>query len=262
MPSDSLLVELQDGILKLTINRPTKRNALSLALLDQIGDTFVTHGHNDNVKCAVITATDDKAFAAGGDLKELDAIRSNEDAKAMSKRGRTALDHIRNFPLPVIAGLNGLALGGGAELAMACDLRVAAAHAEIGFLQSQLNVTTAWGGGIDLIAGIGHQRALDLLLSARRIPATEALNLGLVHYLCRDTESLTEGLATFLTPYLQRSTQVLRGFKALAASQRQSAHERLAGLEQANFITAWTSDEHWAAVDRATAERANRKSRS
>jgi enoyl-CoA hydratase/carnithine racemase len=100
------------------------------------------------------------------------------------------------------------------------------------------------------------------LLSARRIPAAEALNLGLIHYLCRDMESLTEGLATFLTPYLQRSTHVLRGFKALAASQRQSVHERLAGLEQKNFIKAWTSDEHWAAVDRATTERANRKSSS
>ena len=257
MSNESLLTEIQSGVLKLTINRPEKRNALSLKLLDQIGDTLLRHADHAALKCAIITAAGDKAFAAGGDLKELDAIRSNADARTMSQRGRTALDRIRDFPLPVVAGINGLALGGGAELAMACDLRVASTDAEIGFLQAQLNVTTAWGGGIDLVAAIGSSRALGLLLSARRIRAAEALELGLINYLCAESENLDDGLSKFIKPYLQRSAEVLRGFKSLASTERRTAHERLRDIEQDRFVAAWTSAEHWTAVEKATARRSS-----
>jgi len=257
--NETLLTETQEGVLKLTINRPEKRNALSLTLLDQISDTLLRHAEDVALKCAIITATGDKAFAAGGDLKELDAIRSIADAQAMSQRGRNALDRIREFPLPVVAGINGLALGGGAELAMACDLRVASPSAEIGFLQAQLNVTTAWGGGIDLVSTIGSSRALGLLLSARRIRAAEALELGLINYLCAESESLDEGLNTFIKPYLLRSADVLRGFKALAATERRTTHERLRNVEQEQFVAAWTSEEHWTALEQAATQRNSRK---
>lgn len=173
----------------------------------------------------------------------------------MSGRGRRALDCVRNFPVPVIGALNGLALGGGAELAMACDLRIATAAAEIGFLQGQLGVTTAWGGGIDLIATVGNRRALDLLVSARRIDARTALKLGIYERVCGDDESLEDCLADFLQPYLKRSRKVLSGYKALAAAHRQMLHDRLAATEEQHFITAWTSDAHWAAVEAAAAGR-------
>ena len=125
LSDNSLLVEVRHDVLTLTINQPEKRNALSMDLLDALGSALASYAENEAIKVAVITASGDRCFAAGGDLKELDAIRSTDQAEAMSKRGRRALDQIRNFPLPVIAALNGLALGGGAELAMACDLRVA-----------------------------------------------------------------------------------------------------------------------------------------
>jgi enoyl-CoA hydratase len=252
---DRLLVELSDQVLRLTINRPEKRNALSMDLLDQIGNTLTSNTADSNLKCAVITAAGDRCFAAGGDLQELNAVRSLEAAEAMSKRGRKALDAVRSFPLPVIAGLNGLALGGGAELAMACDLRVAAANAEIGFLQGQLNVTTAWGGGIDLIATLGVPGAMDLLITARRVSAQEALDLGLINRLCEPGQNLNDCLNEFLHPYLQRSTQVLRGYKSLAATQKLSAHTRLAEVEQSHFITTWTHPDHWTAVEQNTPNR-------
>ena len=173
----------------------------------------------------------------------------------MSKRGRRALDQVRNFPLPVIAALNGLALGGGAELAMACDMRVAAANAEIGFLQGQLAVTTAWGGGIDLIAATDSRRALDLLISARRLPADEAFAAGLFDRVCGAGESLDTCLMNFLQPYLARSRQVLTGFKALTNAHRRSIHKDLSSTEQKHFVSSWTSPEHWDAVERATANR-------
>lgn len=258
MASDVLLVDCRDGVLTLTINRPDQRNALRMDLLDALAQSLADHAHDDTVKCAVVTAAGDRAFAAGGDLKELDAIREPGQAEAMSKRGRRALDRLRRFPLPVIAGLNGLALGGGAELAMACDLRVATRAAEIGFLQGQLNVTTAWGGGIDLVAAVGNRRALDLLTSARRIKAEEALALGLFDRVCREGETLPECLEDFLAPYLSRPRQVLEGFKAITTGHRQTAHERLSGIEQQHFVSTWTDADHWTAVEQATQKRARK----
>lgn len=259
MSDDALLTATDGRVLTLTINRPEQRNALSLTLLDRMGETLAMHAADADLRCAVITAAGDKAFAAGGDLKELDAIRADDQALAMSRRGRTALGRIRQFPLPVVGALNGLALGGGAELAMACDLRVAVAHARIGFLQGQLNVTTAWGGGIDLIDAIGSHRALDLLLGARQVDAAQAQSLGLFHYVCAEDEPLPTGLQRFLEPITQRSTKVLRGYKALMGAGRQALHERMTEAEETNFVTAWISDDHWDAVAAAAAERARRK---
>jgi enoyl-CoA hydratase len=259
LSSEVLLVEHRDGVLMLTINRPEQRNALRMDLLDALGQTLADYATDERIKCAVITAAGDRAFAAGGDLKELDAIRTQGQAEAMSRRGRRALDQVRRFPLPVIGALNGLALGGGAELAMACDLRVAAVNAEIGFLQGQLAVTTAWGGGIDLVAAVGTRCALELLASARRVKAQEALSLGLFDRTCDATETLDECLASYLNPFLARTRRVLVGYKAITTGHRQAVHERLSGVEQQHFAATWTHDDHWEAVEHAAAQRAARK---
>jgi enoyl-CoA hydratase len=150
--------------------------------------------------------------------------------------------------VPVIAALNGHAYGGGAELALACDLRVAAPHAEIGFLQAQLNVTTAWGGGIDLALTCGDRRALRILSTAARLEASRALDLGLVDWVCAPGQALDTCLATFLEPYLARSRDVLAGFKAPIAAERRRVHAELAPIEEENFVRTWTHADHWAAV--------------
>lgn len=255
MSGKQLLIRRTDERLTLTINRPEKRNALKMSILDEIGAALAEHGDDDSLKCAVITAAGDRCFAAGGDLRELDSIRSPEAAAAMSQRGRTALDQIRQYPLPVIAALNGLAYGGGAELAMACDLRVAVPGAEIGFLQAELNVTTAWGGGIDLIALVGHQIALNLLLSATRLGADEASQLGIINHVFGPGEDLDTGLNAFLSKYLKRGHRVLRGFKALCSAHRKTLHETLGATEQEAFVASWTHPDHWRAVEQAFAER-------
>jgi enoyl-CoA hydratase/carnithine racemase len=252
MPASSLLTERRGPVLRLLINRPEKRNALSLALLDEIGNTLAQHAGDAGIRCAVITAAGDKCFAAGGDLQELDAIRSAEDTRAMSRRGRAALDQVRSFPVPVVAGLNGHALGGGAELALACDFRVSAPHAEIGFLQAQLNVTTAWGGGIDLALTVGDRRALRILATSARLEAARALDLGLVDWLCAPAQPLDACLATFLEPYLARNRDVLAGFKATAAAYRRRVHAELAPIEEEHFVRTWTHEDHWAAVAAAS----------
>ncbi len=253
--SDILLAERRGDRLQVTINRPERRNALSLELLDRLGEAFTRFAADTTLKCAVLTATGDRCFAAGGDLKELDTVRSEADTLAMSRRARAALDAVRRFPVPVIAALNGLALGGGAELAMACDLRVASPRAELGFLQAQLNVTTAWGGGIDLLALLGPARGLALLLEARRIPAAEALQLGLLQRVCGPHESLPDCTDQQLGPLLQRPVQVLRAYKALALEARLALHERLATIEERGFTATWIHQDHWSAADRALTPR-------
>lgn len=249
---DILQVERRgDATLRLTINRPEKRNALSLALLDQLGAACAAHAGDPALKLLVLTAAGDRCFAAGGDLKELESVRSEADTLAMSRRARGALDQLRQFPVPVVAALNGHAFGGGAELALACDLRIATAATEIGFLQAQLNVTTAWGGGIDLLAAVGSGRALGWLLEARRITAAEALAAGLVQRVCGPEEAITACTESFIAPLLARPVQVLRAYKALARQSRALLHRELTATEEQGFTNTWVHADHWAAAARA-----------
>jgi len=248
--SEQLIVSVDDEILHVTINRPEKRNALSLGLLDEIGASFRAH-RSKQIKCAVITGAGDKAFAAGGDLKELDALRSKAEARAMSSRVHEVLDEIRYFPAPVIGAMNGVALGGGAELAMACDLRIGAAHADLGLIQSRLAVTTAWGGGIDLINAIGNSAALAILCAGKRLSAEEAHGMRLYEAVCPDGDDFVAFAAAFVADYSNKSINVLRGYKATAAARRRQLHEELTDIARDGFVTAWVDDDHWDAAANA-----------
>jgi len=251
LATDELIVALADGILHLTINRPDQRNALSLAVLDQIGEALKSHSTIDDIKLAIITGTGDRCFAAGGDLKELDAVRSEDQTRMMAERGRAALDEVRYFPAPVIGALNGHALGGGAELAMACDIRIAAAHAELGFLQSTLAVTTAWGGGVDLIQIAGSSTGLQILATGSRMDAQQAKSYGLVDSICPADQPFAEFVSTQVEAYVDKSALVLRGCKAIAAEYRRQMHATLDQLAQDHFVATWTHADHWAAAERA-----------
>jgi enoyl-CoA hydratase len=248
--SNQLLVNVDGDILRLTINRPEKRNALSMGLLKELGAALHAHRRTP-VKCVLLTGAGDKAFAAGGDLKELDVTRTEKQTRIMAEHGHAALDEIRYFPAPVIGALNGLALGGGAELAMACDMRIAAAHAELGLIQAQLNVTTAWGGGIDLINAVGNSAALAILCSGRRIDTQEALRLCLYQAVCPEGQDFGQFADDFLQGYLSKGINVLRSYKATAATRRQRLQDELTETARQGFITAWVHDDHWYAAANA-----------
>ncbi|MCH8238351.1 MAG: enoyl-CoA hydratase/isomerase family protein, partial [Proteobacteria bacterium] len=140
----TLKTDSQDGVITVTIDRPGKRNALSREVLAELAEIFTAAARDDGLKAAVVTGAGDKCFAAGGDLKDLASVRTLNDARAMADDAKQAFEAIRRFPVPVVAALNGDALGGGAELAVACDFRVFAHHARIGFVHGRLNIPTAW----------------------------------------------------------------------------------------------------------------------
>jgi len=257
--SGLIAVEFADGILRLTLSRPEKRNALSNALIAAIGDTFAAWSGREDISLAILTGAGDKAFASGGDLKELEALKEEADAVAFAARTRAAFDHIRRFPVPVVAILNGDALGGGAELAMACDHRLALAHARIGFLQAKLNIAPAWGGGTDLFTLLGPSRAMRILTTAKVFDASEGMHLGLVDAVAPPGEAGAAFVSAYVGEMRQRP-QVMRAIKSLAIMHRfgGSAEER-ARNEGARFAAAWTHDDHWTAVAGMALGRAGRR---
>lgn len=241
---------LVDGVLTVTLQRPESRNALNLALIAEIGETFARWHEREDIVVAVLTGAGEKAFCAGGDLKELMAIREAPEAAAFATSTRAALDRIRRFPVPVVAVVNGDALGGGAELALACDIRIATANARIGFLQSSLGITTSWGGGSDLFRLVPSGKAVHLLATAELMTAGRAEQFGLFDAVAPVGEGAGD---TFISGYIarlaRRKPQVMRAIKALAIGHRfgASATEQ-AATETAEFTTTWIHEDHWAAV--------------
>jgi enoyl-CoA hydratase len=243
------VTSFEGGVLTATLQRPEKRNALSRPLLAQVAAVFEEWSSRDDVVLAVLTGAGDKAFASGGDLKELEALRSEDQAVAFAAETRAALDRIRRFPVPVVAVLNGDALGGGAELALACDLRIAAAHARIGFLQGRLNIATAWGGGTDLFQLVPPSRALHLLCTAEILPASRALEIGILDAVAPADADPAEFIKAYIGRLSRQKPQVMRAFKALAIMHRFGARpDDKAASEGSRFAATWVHDDHWAAV--------------
>jgi enoyl-CoA hydratase/carnithine racemase len=157
---DEVRVEREGRVLRVRVNRPEKHNPLSRPVLARLRAVFEEHRDDETLACVVLTGTGERYFAAGGDLRDLAAVREATDARRMAEDSRSALDAVRTFPVPVVALLNGDAIGGGAELALACDLRVMREGSHIGYIQGRLGITSAWGGGPDLCAVVGPARAL------------------------------------------------------------------------------------------------------
>lgn len=254
MKLEFLNISRDNGLLRVLINRPEKRNALSQAVLDEIGAVFTAHAKDPELVAATITGAGERCFAAGGDLKEFDSLRSRDATARMTEASSTALDAVRDFPVPVIALLNGDALGGGAELAVACDMRVFAHHARMAFVQGTLCISPAWGGGADLVRLVGGSRALRLLARAEFLDASLALTLGLADAAAGPEQSFADFTADFLAPIMARKPQVMRAFKALVVATRDNPDRaRLRAVETASLIETWQHPDHWAAAEQVLA---------
>lgn len=174
-----LQVEKDEEIALITINRPDKLNAMNLAVMDEF-ITVLDNLERDSSKVIIITGAGQKAFSAGADIEYMSKIGSVE-AEKYALRGHEVLNKIENIEKPVIAAINGYALGGGCELALACDIRFASSNAQLGQPEVTIGICPGWGGTQRLLRIIGPARAKDLIFTGRKIGSEEALSMGLIN---------------------------------------------------------------------------------
>jgi enoyl-CoA hydratase len=200
MSYENVLTENRDGVLWLTVNRPDKLNSLNRQTLTEIADVIDAAGSDDAVLAVVITGSGEKAFVAGADIVELNTLGPIE-AKEFSLRGQAIFNQIEKLTKPVIAAVNGFALGGGCELAMACHVRVASSNAVFGQPEVKLGLIPGYAGTQRLPRLVGRGRALEILVTGRNVSAEEAEDIGLVNSVC-DAVELTETVEALLRKIL------------------------------------------------------------
>ncbi|WP_339095872.1 enoyl-CoA hydratase/isomerase family protein [Deinococcus sp. VB343] len=198
MEFENITLDQHGPIAVLTVNRPKALNALNGQTLQEIALAAELIANDPEVGALILTGAGDKAFVAGADISELAALEGPFAGRDMSLLGQDAMTQVSNLPIPVIAAINGYALGGGLELALCCDIRVASPRAKLGLPEVTLGLLPGFAGTQRLPRLIGAGRALDLMLTARQVGAEEALSMGLVNYVADDplqkARELAEGM--------------------------------------------------------------------
>jgi len=243
----------RDGAIAIwTIDRPAAKNALDFKILEALARAVDEAGKNPEIRAAILTGSGD-AFSSGGDLQELRDARSVADAEKLSDLGTHLCNRIGEIDIPVIAALPGVAYGGGAELALACDLRIADEKAKICFKQVRMGVTTAWGTIPRLISVVGHSTAARLLYTAHEITAMEGRAIGLVDYVADRGASLTLALAWAhdISAGAPRAVAEMKSLLRVARTAPLALHVE----ERKRFIESWTGKEHADAMDAYFARR-------
>jgi len=187
----TLLTDLSDHILTITINRPDKLNALNAKVISELGEVVNEIYENKEIKSAIITGAGRKAFVAGADISEFHGL-SKDQGQALASKGQDIFFRIVSSPKPIVAAVNGFALGGGCELAMACHFRLCTPNARFGQPEVNLGLIPGYGGTQRLTALVGKGRALEIMLSARMVEATEAHVMGLVNYIAEPDDLLVK----------------------------------------------------------------------
>ena len=198
MSYNNILIEQDDNITTITINRPSKLNALNRETLSELHNAFVEIEGDETTRVIILTGSGEKAFVAGADISEFSDYEVKEGT-ALAKQGqKLVFDFIENLSIPVIAAINGFALGGGLELAMACHFRIASDNAKMGLPETSLGVIPGYGGTQRLPQLVGKGKAMEMIMTARMINADEALKVGLVNYTVTQEEllPLAENLAS------------------------------------------------------------------
>jgi enoyl-CoA hydratase len=250
-----MLVERQGEIAVWTLARPDAKNALDTSTFLDLQRAIAEASADRTLRAVVLTGEGD-TFASGGDLRELRSATTREHAAQLADMGRQVCDGLGALPVPVIAALPGPAIGGGAELAMACDVRVADARAMLCFKHARMAVTTAWGVLPRLVGLVGHGTASRLLLMGHEIDAYEALRLGLVDTVTEKGACVARAIAWALDA-TQGAPGAVAELKSLLRDAIGATNE-LRARERDRFVTTWTSDDHREAVEAFFASRAPR----
>jgi enoyl-CoA hydratase len=220
----TLLTSIEDGIFTITINRPDKLNALNQAVFSELNKALDEVYTNKDIKSAIITGAGPKAFVAGADISEFSSL-TRDEAKDLSRRGQETFFRVENSPKPIIAAVNGFALGGGCELAMSCHFRIASDNAKFGQPEVNLGLIPGYGGTQRLTQLIGKGRAIELLISANMIDAATALQYGLVNYVVPAAELLTKAKTILQTINTKAPLAVAGCIKCANVSLHTSGNE-------------------------------------
>lgn len=245
-----LALEEDAGILTIRIETEGEQNRLSaagLSALERIGGELQ---QRDDINVVVLTGAGSRFFCTGILNPVLRASMAKDDVIALVRLANRAFDALEAAPQIVIAALNGELRAGGAELALACDMRMQGARARIGYIQAKLAITSAWGGGPDLFRLVGPAHAMRMMSRCELVPAEQALAWGLADVVVSDGPA-GQDIAAFTKPLLACAPQVLRGIKAQAIAWRQGlswqAHR---AAEQKHLVRTWLHDDHWAASEK------------
>jgi enoyl-CoA hydratase len=191
MTYENILVATENSITTVTINRPTKLNALNKATIYELHEAFKNAESDENVNVIIVTGSGEKAFVAGADISEFAHLSVQEGAQLSAQGQELLFDFVENLKTPVIAAINGFALGGGLELAMSCHFRIASENAKMGLPEVSLGVIPGYGGTQRLPQLIGKGKAMELIMTAGMLNAQEALDLKLVNYVVTSSELIS-----------------------------------------------------------------------
>lgn len=245
---EEIVYTVRDGIGVLTINRPEARNALNWRAQEMFAAVIETAAQDASLRVLIITAAGDQAFASGGDLKELSNHTDTDSGARLNRMMGAALTRLTELPVPVIAAVQGSAVGGGCEIMTACDLRMASAGARFGFAQVKVGLTTGWGGAARLVRLIGQSRAMELLLTGRNFDAQEAFEMGFVHRLVPPSGRVVESAQAWANLLARLPKEALAATKQLVQAAGHLPVTDANLLETELFTNLWARPDHLEAL--------------
>lgn len=245
---DEILVEIRDRVGVIIINRPEASNAMNWLAQESFAKAVESFHNAEGLRVVIITATGDRAFVSGGDIKELGKDLTPAAGSRLNTVMGTVLDRLIKLPLPVIAAVNGDAIGGGCEILTACDLRIASNHARFRFGQVNVALTTGWGGTGRLVRLLGLSRALELLLTGREFNVQEGMDYGFIHRQVAAGESVLTAARRWADELILLPRFALSASKELAWSSTQNDLVQINRMESTHFGDLWLKPDHLEAL--------------
>ncbi|RDU38469.1 enoyl-CoA hydratase/isomerase family protein [Neobacillus piezotolerans] len=234
--------QLNGGILLFTIEREEKRNAINYEIMEGL-TRLMDEARGEAIKAIALTGTGDRAFCSGGDLGEFHSLKTKEEALPMLSRMAGILHGLLTFPKPTVAVFNGTAVGGGCELAAACDFRIAKSGIKAGFIQGRQGITTGWGGGSILSEKFPGPFAMRLLMEAEPLPAEELAEAGFIDKIFENNPE--EAAGEFLSKMVRHETGVLVGYKRVWTAKWEAAKLWDRMKKEVDFCSGlWESEAH------------------
>ena len=243
---DLIYVE-RDGVGTLTINRPEVHNAIGLPTMDELSRVLDWLESSSEITALVLTATGSRTFVAGGDLKAFELLTTHEAVATMSRKMQRLMNRLSALPIPVIGAINGHCIGGGCEVALACDIRIVSETAQFGFKQVTIGITPAWAGRPRLVHLVGRSRALTLLLTGELIDASEALRIGLADRIVPSAQVLSSALE--LAGQIAVNPRLaVRAIKRAVDEGEHLEGEQAVSFEAELCADTWMTEDHWEAL--------------